>query len=62
MSFDPVAHDAAGLQHFAKVKKAEGGQPARALTTAASWLEKAAALGLGIADEASLDIIEVNLT
>ncbi len=62
MSFDPVAHDAAGLQRFVEVKTAEGSNPAQAQDLGAQWLAHAAQLDLGKNKPEDIDIVEVHLS
>jgi len=61
MSFDPVAHDAVGLQMLSEAMVSEGHDPAAALDLAAPWLESGAELGLGTNDLTSIELVEVNL-
>jgi hypothetical protein len=61
MSFDPVAHDAAGLQLYGDLMAAKGSSSTAALKLAAPWLKNAAALGLGTYDPAHIELMEVNL-
>jgi hypothetical protein len=61
VSFDPVAHDAAGLQLYCKLlASAERGTEA-AVQLASGWLEAAASLGVGTNDPEHIDLVEVNL-
>jgi hypothetical protein len=61
MSFDPVAHDAVGLQLYGDLMAAKGSNSTAALKLAAPWLKNAAALGLGTHDPAHIELMEVNL-
>jgi hypothetical protein len=63
MSFDPVAHDAAGLQVLNEVLVAEGNDSKAEYTAKAAqlWLTRSAELGLGTNDPANIDLTEVNL-
>ena len=61
MSFDPVAHDATGLQIYGDVMAAEGRNSTLATKLATPWLENAAALGLGTHDPAHIELMEVSL-
>jgi hypothetical protein len=61
MSFDPVAHDTAGLQYFSEVWTTIERDPASALRKSKSWLENGAKLGVGTNDPDSIDLVEVNL-
>jgi Domain of unknown function (DUF362)/TAT (twin-arginine translocation) pathway signal sequence len=61
MSFDPVAHDAFGLQLYSDLMAAKGSNSTAALKLAAPWLKNAAALGLGTHDPAHIELMEVNL-
>jgi uncharacterized protein (DUF362 family) len=60
-SFDPVAHDAVGLQMTSEALTAGGRNPAVATTSASLWLATSAELGLGTNDPSSIDLQEVNL-
>ena len=61
MSFDPVAHDATGLQLFAAAREAAGGNANTAQHKVTAWLEYAASLGLGEHRPETIDKVEVNL-
>ncbi|MDY7080189.1 MAG: DUF362 domain-containing protein [Chloroflexota bacterium] len=61
VSFDPVAHDAVGLQVLSEAMVSEGYDPAAALDLAAHWLASAAELGLGIGDLDDIELVEVKL-
>jgi hypothetical protein len=61
MSFDPVAHDAVGLQMLCEVMAAEGHDAAGAESIATSWLTSAAEVGLGASDPDNMDLVEVSL-
>jgi len=61
MSFDPVAHDATGLQLLSKVWAFAGYNPDVAIQRATPWLENGAALGLGTNDPANMELIEQTL-
>ena len=61
MSFDPVAHDALGLQLYSDMMTAQGSNSTAALKLAAPWLKNAAALGLGTHDPAHIELMEVSL-
>jgi hypothetical protein len=60
-SFDPVAHDAVGLQMTSEALTAGGRNPAATTTSASLWLAKSAELGLGTNDPSSIDLQEVDL-
>ena len=62
MSFDPVAHDAIGLQLFTQAREAAGGNANTAQRKAAAWLKYAAGLGLGESNLEAIHKVEVNLT
>lgn len=62
MSFDPVAHDAVGMELFAEARTATGANAAAAAQKVAAWLEYAASLGLGKHALDAIDKVEVNLT
>ena len=62
MSFDPVAHDAIGLQLFTAAREAAGGNANTAQRKVTAWLEHAAALGLGVDKIEEIDKVEVQLT
>jgi uncharacterized protein (DUF362 family) len=61
MSFDPVAHDAIGLQHYQKVVEAEGGHATAALNRAAPWLIYGSEIELGIHNVETIDLVEAHL-
>ena len=63
MSFDPVAHDAVGLQMMGEVHVSEGndGKVEYMAKQAQPWLTLGAELGLGTNDPANIDLTEVNL-
>ena len=61
MSFDPVAHDAAGLKLYSDMMASQGSNSTAALKLAAPWLKNAAALGLGTTDPAHIELMEVSL-
>jgi len=61
MSFDPVAHDAAGLKLYSDMMASQGSNSTAALKLAAPWLQNAAALGLGTYDPAHIELMEVSL-
>ena len=59
MSFDPVAHDMAGVQLY---EQAAGGSESAAVQAGAeSWLSYAAELGVGTNDPSNVDLVEVML-
>jgi len=61
MSFDPVAHDTAGLQTFAQLLADDGGNPEAATKIANVYLEASAELGLGTNDPHQIELVEINL-
>ncbi|MDY6875675.1 MAG: DUF362 domain-containing protein [Chloroflexota bacterium] len=61
MSFDPVAHDTAGLELFSQLLTDAGRNPGVATRLATPWLENGAELGLGINDPDNIELVEVNL-
>ncbi len=61
VSFDPVAHDAVGLQMLSEVRVSEGHDPKAATDLANPWLASAAELGLGTDDPDSIELVEVTL-
>jgi hypothetical protein len=61
MSFDPVAHDAAGLQLYCDVMTSEGRDPERARNRATLWLRNGAELGVGTDDPDHIDLVEMTL-
>ncbi len=61
MSRDPVAHDTMGLSLYSQVTQDSGGNPAAAQNRAAPWLTHAAEIGLGINNEADINLVEVDL-
>lgn len=60
-SFDPVAHDAVGLQMTSEALAAEGRNPAAATTSASLWLATGAELGLGTDRPEHIQLVEVDL-
>jgi hypothetical protein len=61
MSFDPVAHDAVGLQLVNQVLAAEGSSTVSTTNLATPWLENAAQLGLGTNDPENMELVELRL-
>ena len=61
VSFDPVAHDAVGLQMLGEVIASAGIDPAPAIDLASGWLTSSAGLGLGTNDPDSIELVEVTL-
>jgi len=61
MSFDPVAHDAVGMELYTDARAATGANSAAAAKKVAAWLEYAASLGLGEYAPDAIDKVEVNL-
>jgi hypothetical protein len=61
MSFDPVAHDAVGLEVARQVLEAEGGSTGGTVGQATAWLENGAKLGLGTHDLDHIDWIQLVL-
>ncbi len=61
MSFDPVACDAVGLEHWIKLKEAHGEDTQAALALARPWLKSGADLGVGTDDLANIDAVEIKL-
>jgi uncharacterized Fe-S center protein len=62
MSFDPVAHDTAGLQVLVDAMKSKGKDPAGYIQMANAYLVSAVDLGLGTNDPAQTNLQEVNLS
>jgi hypothetical protein len=62
MGFDPVAHDAVGLQLFTDAREAAGGNANTAQRKATAWLKYAAELGLGENNLETINKVEVNLS
>jgi hypothetical protein len=58
MSFDPVAHDRVGVQRLGEVLTARGSNATGAINTALWWLEEGTALGLGVHDLDSIELLE----
>jgi len=58
MSFDPVAHDAMGLQLLSNALEKNGGNPAGMIGIATPVFRHAAELGLGTNDLASMEVME----
>lgn len=61
MSFDPVAHDALGLQVLNNVQAANGIETEPTRKRAAEWLKNAAALGVGTDQLANIEFSEIKL-
>lgn len=63
MSFDPVAHDAVGLQIYIDTMTAAGNDRAVAAATrlADGWLLNGTEMGLGTNNFDNIDVVEVNL-
>ena len=62
MSFDPVAHDAVGLQVASDVWSKQGKNPAAMLDWAGRWLRTCTALGLGAHQPEAIQMIDVKLS
>ncbi len=62
MSFDPVAHDTAGLQVLTTAMQLKGKDPAGYIQKANAYLSSAVDLGLGTNDPAHTRLLEVNLS
>ena len=62
MSFDPVAHDAAGLEPCSRVMASKGRDSAAAIDLANRWLERGTELGLGTNNLDDIDLVEIDLT
>ncbi|MEJ5310929.1 MAG: DUF362 domain-containing protein [Anaerolineae bacterium] len=62
MSFDPVAHDAVGMELYTDARTATGANAAAAAKKVAAWLEYAASLGLGEHRPDVIQKVEVKLT
>jgi hypothetical protein len=62
MSFDPVAHDALGLQVLNNLQAAHGIATEPTRNRAAEWLKNAASLGLGTDQMANIEFLEEKLT
>jgi Domain of unknown function (DUF362) len=58
MSFDPVAHDALGLQVLNNLQTANGIETEPTRSRAAAWLKNAAALGLGTDQSTNIEFLE----
>ena len=58
MSFDPVAHDAIGLQVLTRALEKNGGDPASLVGIATPALQYAVELGMGTNDPANMECIE----
>jgi uncharacterized protein (DUF362 family) len=62
VSFDPVAHDAAGLQVYIEAMSTGKYPPSSfAVDTTNAWLAESAELGLGTNDPQNTDLVEINL-
>jgi uncharacterized protein (DUF362 family) len=62
MSFDPVAHDTAGLQMARDALTAEGDNPEAMTTLASEWLATGAELKVGTNNPEQIELTEVVLT
>jgi hypothetical protein len=62
MSFDPVAHDTAGLGVYSAVMVSENLNPDGAIHLASGWLANGAELGLGTHDPDNIDLMEITLS
>jgi hypothetical protein len=62
MSFDPVAHDAVGVQVASDVWSKQGRNPAAMLDSARRWLGACTTLGLGAHQPEAINMIDVKLT
>lgn len=62
MSFDPVAHDALGLQVLNDLQAANGIETEPTRKRAAEWLKNAAALGVGTNQMANIEFSEIKLS
>ena len=61
MSFDPVAHDAVGLQVYCALLASAERSTEAAVQLANGWLGTAAGLGVGTNDLDNINLVEVNL-
>ncbi len=61
MSFDPVAHDAIGLDIFRQALTADGGNPASAVNMAMPWLENGSKMGLGTHRSDQIEFLKISL-
>jgi len=62
MSFDPVAHDAVGVQIASDVWSKQGKNPAAMLDWSGRWLRTCTDLGLGAHQPEAIQMIDVKLT
>jgi uncharacterized protein (DUF362 family) len=62
VSYDPVAHDAIGLQIYEEAMNAEGIKVATDRNAALLWLENATKLGLGTHNSDDIDLKEIVLS
>jgi hypothetical protein len=60
MSFDPVAHDAVGLEVARQVLEAEGSRADGTVGQASAWLENGAKLRLGTNELDNIDWVEIS--
>jgi hypothetical protein len=58
VSFDPVAHDAVGLEMLVETMASAGHNVAGAVDLATPWLASSAELGLGTNDLANIDLVD----
>jgi hypothetical protein len=61
MSFDPVAHDAVGLEPCSRVMASKGRDSAAAIDLTNRWLEHGTELGLGTNNMENIDLVEIDL-
>lgn len=61
MSFDPVAHDAVGLDILSQLRTEAGGDPTALISMATPCMESGAELGLGTNNPENMELVEINL-
>ena len=62
MSFDPVAHDALGLQVLNRLQQENGVDPESTRQRASTWLQNAAGLGVGTDQMSNIEFLEETLS
>jgi hypothetical protein len=60
MSFDPVAHDAVGLDILSQLRTEAGGDPTALISMATPCIESGVELGLGTNNPENMELVEVN--
>jgi hypothetical protein len=61
MGYDPVAHDAVGLELYRAAVGGESAAAERATSLTTPWLEYGSQLGLGASDSQDIELVELNV-